>query len=77
MISFISGTLLKKEPCGKFMLKHEIKSYFRQFTKTLSFCFQWNITPTDLLLCNYVWMEQFNVCAENGTLSDDKIRFVG
>ena len=31
MVSFISGTLLKEEPCCKFMLKHEIKNYFRQF----------------------------------------------
>ena len=34
MISFISGTRLKKEPCCKFMLKHDNKNYFRQFTKT-------------------------------------------
>ena len=33
---FISGTLLKEEPCVKFMLKHEIKNYFRQFTKSKS-----------------------------------------
>ena len=35
MISFISRTLLKEEPCCKSMLKHDIKKYFKQFTKTL------------------------------------------
>ena len=34
MIFFISGTLLKGEPCCKFMSKHDIKNYFRQSTKT-------------------------------------------
>ena len=38
MISFISDTLLNEEPC-KFMLKHDIKNYFRQFTKSLNICF--------------------------------------
>ena len=42
MISFISGTLLKEKPCCKFMLKYDIKNYFRQFTKVLSICFQRN-----------------------------------
>ena len=40
MFYFISGTLLKEEPCGKFMLKHDIKNYFRKFKETLSVCFQ-------------------------------------
>ena len=40
MVSFISGTLLKEEPCCKFMLKHYIKDYLRQLAKTLSICFQ-------------------------------------
>ena len=53
MISFISGTLLKEKPRCKFMSKYDIKNYFRQFTKTLSICFQWNKTQRDLLLCNY------------------------
>ena len=53
MISFISGTLLKEKPCCKFMSKHDIKNYFRQFTKTLSICFQCNTTHTDLLMRNY------------------------
>ena len=35
MICFMSGTLLKEEPCCKFMLNHDIKSYFRQFTHLL------------------------------------------
>ena len=26
MASFISGTLLKEEPCSKFMLKHHIRN---------------------------------------------------
>ena len=40
MTSFMSGTLSKEKPCCKFMLKYDIKSYLRQFTKTLSICFQ-------------------------------------
>ena len=40
MISFISGALLKEETCCKFMLKYDIKNYWRQFTKTLIICFQ-------------------------------------
>ena len=59
------------------MLKHEIKSYFRQFTKTLSICFQWDTTHTDLLMCNYFWLEQLNVCAKYGILSDKYIHFIG
>ena len=31
MISFISGTLLKEEPCCKFMLKHDIENYDDNF----------------------------------------------
>ena len=38
MVSFVNGTLLKEEPCCKFMLKHDIKYYFQQSTKTLSTC---------------------------------------
>ena len=38
MISFISGTISREEPCCKFMLKHDIKNYFRQFTKTFTIC---------------------------------------
>ena len=34
-ISFITVILLREEPCCKFMLKHNIKNYFGQFTKTL------------------------------------------
>ena len=52
MISFISGTLLREESCCKFMLKYDIKSYLRQFTKTLSICFKLNTTHTDLVMCN-------------------------
>ena len=59
---FISGTLLKKEPCVKFMLKHEIKNYFRQFTKSKS---------------NYVWREQLNGCVKYWIFSDKNIRFIG
>ena len=36
MIFLISGTLFKEETCCKFMLKLDIKNYFRQFTKSLS-----------------------------------------
>ena len=67
MVSFISGTLLKEEPCCKFMFKHDIKTYFRQFMKTSSVCFQRNATHTDLVLCNYVWLGQCNVSAEYGS----------
>ena len=76
-MSFISATLLKEEPCCKFMSKHDIKNYFRQFTKTLIICFQWNITHRDLVMCNYAWLEQLNICAKYGILSDKNIRFIG
>ena len=63
MISFISGIPLKQEPC-KFMLKNNIKNYFRKFTKTLSICFQWNTAHSDLVMCKYVWLEQLNACVK-------------
>ena len=59
------------------MSKYDIKNYFWQFTKTLSICFYWNTTHTDLVMCNYVWLEQLNVCAKNGILSDKNIAFIG
>ena len=37
MISFINDTLLNEEPCCKFMLKHDIKNYFGQLTKSIFF----------------------------------------
>ena len=40
MISFMSSTLLKEEPCFEFMLKYDIKNYFQEFTKTLGIRFQ-------------------------------------
>ena len=46
------------------MLKHEVKNFFSYFTKTLSVCFKWNTTRTDLVMCNYVWLEQLNDCAK-------------
>ena len=60
----INVTFLKEEPFCKFILKDNIKNYFWQFTKTLSICFQWNTTV--LVICNYVWLEQLNVCAKSG-----------
>ena len=77
MISFISGTLLKEKPCCRFMLKYDVKNYFRQFTKTLIICFQWNTKHTDLVMCNYIWLEELNVCAKYGILADKNIRFIG
>ena len=77
MISFISGILLKDEPCCKFMLKHDIKDYFRESTKTLSICVQRNIRHTDLVMSNYIWLEQLNVSAKYGILWDKCIRFIG
>ena len=70
-MSFISGTL-KDESCCKFMLKHDIKNYFQQFTKTLTICFQWNANYV-----NIFWFKQWNVCAKYGILSDKDIRFIG
>ena len=77
MISFRSGTLLKEKPCCKFMSKHDIKNYFRQFMKTLSICFQCNTTHTDLLTCNYFCLEWLNVCAKYGVHSDKCFHFIG
>ena len=39
MTSFISGTLLKEEPCCKFMLKYEFKNYFRQIYENFKHLF--------------------------------------
>ena len=52
-ISFLNSVLLMDEPC-KFMLKYEIKNYFRQFTEILSekFNVQRNKTHTDLVICS-------------------------
>ena len=41
------------------MLKHGIKNYFQQITKTLSVCLGWNTAHTDLLLCKYVCIYDF------------------
>ena len=49
----MSNTLFKEEPFHKFMLKHNIKNYLPQFTKTLNISFQWNTTITDLIMCDY------------------------
>ena len=59
------------------MLKHDTEKYFQQFTKTLSICFEWNTTHTDLLMFNYFLLEQVHVCAKYGILSDKSIRFIG
>ena len=75
MISFISGTLLKEEPCCKFILKYDIKNYFRHFRTTLAVCFQWNTTHIDLVMCNYVWLEQLNVCVRYRIPSNKNILF--
>ena len=53
MISFIRGTLLKEEPCCKYLLKDDTKNNFEEFAKTLNICFQSNTTHTDLVMCNY------------------------
>ena len=58
------------------MLKHDIKKYFWQSAKTLSICFQWNTTHSDLLMCNCFWFEQLNVSGKYGILSDQYIRFI-
>ena len=49
----VSSFLLKEKTFCKFMSKHDIKNYLRQSTKTLSICFQYNATHTDLLMCHY------------------------
>ena len=70
------GILLKPEPWCKFMLKHDIKNYFQQFTKTLSICFQWITTHKDLLMCNYFWLEKLKVCTKWRILSDKYIYWI-
>ena len=65
IIYFKSSTLLKEKPRSKVILKHDITNYFQQFTKTLSICFQWNTTHRDLVMCNYIWLEELNVCAKH------------
>ena len=34
-------------------------------------------THTDLLKCNYFWLEQLNACVKYGILRDVYIRFIG
>ena len=70
MISFISGTLV-------FLLKNDIKNYLRQFTKTLNFSFQRKTTHTVLVMCNYICLEQVNICTKYKVLSDKCICFLG
>ena len=68
MISLTSGTLLKDESYCKFILKNDLKNYFRQFTKTLNICFQRNTIHTDLVMRNCILLEQLNICAEYGII---------
>ena len=56
MISFISDTLLKEEPCWKFMLKYDSENSFQQLTKTLLSILSSEIQHTELVMCNYVWL---------------------
>ena len=58
------------------MLKHDTKNYVRQFKKTFNVSFQCNATYTDLLMRNYVWLGQLNICAKYGVLSDKCIDFI-
>ena len=56
---------------GRFFL---VKSIFGKIYESVSF--QWNTAHTDLVMCNYVWLEQLNVFAEYENLSDENIRFI-
>ena len=50
-------------------LKHEIGLvWFKKlsFERFSGVCFQWNRGQADLVLCNFVWLEQLN--AEHGIL---------
>ena len=62
---------MKEEPYCKFMLKHDIKNYLRQFRKTFSMCFQLNALYTELVMRNYFRLEQY------GILSYKYTRFIG
>ena len=71
MISFISGPHLKEEPCCKFMLKHDIKSYIDNLRKLESFTSsEIQHIQKDLAIFNYVWLEQLGACVIYGILSD-------
>ena len=59
------------------MLNHDIKNHFLQFANTFSICFQWNTTHTGLVISNYFWLEQLNVCAKYEILSDKYFCFIG
>ena len=52
------------------MLKHDIKNGFRQSARTLSIFFQLNTTHAELVIKNYFWIKQLNVCVKYGILSD-------
>ena len=76
MISFISSAPFKEKPCYKFMLKYDITSYLRQFTKLSAFVSSEIQHTQDLVMRNYFWLEQLNVRIKCGALSDKYIRFV-
>ena len=39
--------------------------------------FLWKTKRTHFVMCSYVWLEQVNVCATYGIVSDKSIRFIG
>ena len=59
----------KKNLVVNLCLKYDIKNYLVN---------TWwkNYLLTDLVMCNYVWLEQLNICAKYGILSDKSIRFI-
>ena len=76
MIFLMSRILLLEDSCCELMLKREVKNYFRKFTKTLSICFQCNTPHRDLAMRKYNLLEQINILAKHGILSDKFIRFI-
>ena len=88
MISYIRGTLLKEEHFCKFILKYDIKNYFRQFTIILIIYFQWNTTHIDWCVCvcvcvcvfilfhrrGFSWLKQNNKCNARDQASDAVLR---
>ena len=52
------------------MLKYDTQNCFKQFTKTLKLCFQWNATQIEMAMCNCVWPKQSNVYTKCGIVPD-------
>ena len=73
--SMISGTPWRKNLVVNLYLKMTSKITSDNLRKLYAFIS--SDTNTDLLKCNYFWLEQLNACVKYGILWDAYIRFIG